>query len=92
MKFVKGLNDSFDCMRSEGLLLEPLRDIKLAFNMAITHERQQACATVIPQVMLAQGQVNQEMSNFIMQSNNFQKENVMPYTNVVNYKKVSQNR
>lgn len=30
-------------------------DIQVAFNTAITHERQQACGTNVSQIMLAQG-------------------------------------
>lgn len=46
MKFVKGLKDSFENIRSQVLLMSPLPDINVAFNMAITHECQQNCSHV----------------------------------------------
>lgn len=54
MKFVKGLNDSFESVRSRVLMMVPLPDITITFNITITHERQQACGNSIPQIMLAQ--------------------------------------
>lgn len=53
MKFVKGLNDGFELMSCRILDITPLLDIKTAFNMAITHERQQGCGTNMSQVMMA---------------------------------------
>lgn len=54
MKFDKGLNDSFESVRSRILVTTPLLDIKTAFNMDITHERQQTCGNFVSQVMLDQ--------------------------------------
>lgn len=39
MKFAKGLNDSFESVRSRILTTTPLADINLAFDIVITHER-----------------------------------------------------
>lgn len=52
MKFVEGLNDSFEYVRSKVLMEVPLPGINDVFNMTINHERQQSCGTVQPQVML----------------------------------------
>lgn len=54
MKFLKGLNDGFELVRSRILVAIPLPDIKTSFNMATTHERQQGCGTNMSQVMIAQ--------------------------------------
>lgn len=48
MKFVKGINDSFESIRSRVLTIAPLRDINLVFNMAITDEMQQSCGSGPP--------------------------------------------
>ncbi|XP_050217401.1 uncharacterized protein LOC126668239 [Mercurialis annua] len=45
IRFIKGLNDNFETVRSHILLLEPLPPINKAFSMALRHERQQGLLT-----------------------------------------------
>ncbi|KAI5670949.1 hypothetical protein M9H77_11313 [Catharanthus roseus] len=56
LKFVKGLNDSFEFVRLKVLLTVPLPDMNAVFNMAINHEAQQGCGAnqVMSQVMCTQ--------------------------------------
>lgn len=54
MKFVRGLNDGFDNVKSKVLIMSPLPTIITAFNLAIKHERQkndQVSQSIKPQVM-----------------------------------------
>lgn len=63
MKFVTGMNDSFESLKSMILVILPLIDIKSAFKMEIYHERQQICSNGMSQVMCIQeidGKVTQE--------------------------------
>lgn len=50
MKFVKGMNDSFESVRSRVLTTFPLQDMNAVFNMSITHERHQGFGNVLPLV------------------------------------------
>ncbi|KAI5683094.1 hypothetical protein M9H77_04322 [Catharanthus roseus] len=56
LKFFKGLNDSFESVRSNVLMIVPLPDMNAVCNMAINHERQQGCGAnqVMSQVMSTQ--------------------------------------
>lgn len=45
LKFVKGLNDSFELIRSLVLMIVPLPDMNAIFNVAINHETQQPSGT-----------------------------------------------
>lgn len=54
MKFVKGMDDSFESIRSMTLVTLPLTDVKSAFNMASNHKRQQTCGSAMSQVMCIQ--------------------------------------
>lgn len=55
MKFVKGLNDSFEFVRSKVLMKVPLPGRNAVFNMAINHDRQRSQNSMLSQVMYAQG-------------------------------------
>lgn len=57
MKFVKGVNDSFELVRSRVLVTDPLHDMSTVFNMSINHERQQTCGNMTPQVIYVQSDI-----------------------------------
>lgn len=54
IKFMKGMNDSFESIRSRVLTTFPMANINTVFNIAITPEKEQSCGNMLPQVIYTQ--------------------------------------